>query len=393
MPLLLLVLFFLLAQPAAAQEIHAHRGGSVLAGVPTFAEETLPAFRHAREREAAVLELDVKLTKDRVPVVIHDDTLDRTTTCSGAVSEVDLAAFKACRGDVLGSGALTAPTGQRVELLSLAEALAYANDSGAVVNLEIKNIPGENDFDTSRAYADTVMDTVLASRLPTDRLIVQSFWPPNLDAAATRMPGVQLSFLTLQQANDGAPEFARSRGYQWVSPGWPVDEAFVQRAHGLGLKVAPYTLNEAADVKEAGRIRVDAIITDDPVMARRALGRAEPPPPAGTLPAQTPSGGAAPRVTASVAPLRRSRRLAARRGWLTLRVRASQPVTLQLDGTSLIRRTVRVRAGRRTVGVRLTRTARRRMRAGRVRSVSMSGRAVLPDGTTRLVRARWSFRR
>ena len=78
------------ASPAAAAvpEIHAHRGGSVVDGVPTFAEETLPAFRHAWVRERAVLELDVKLTADRVPVVIHDDTMDRTTTCAGPVAAI-----------------------------------------------------------------------------------------------------------------------------------------------------------------------------------------------------------------------------------------------------------------------------------------------------------------
>ena len=66
------------------------------------------------------------------------------------------------------------------------------------MNLEIKNLPTDGDFDPTNAYADTVMDTVLASRLPLERLIVQSFWPPNLDVAAARAPGVALSFLTLE---------------------------------------------------------------------------------------------------------------------------------------------------------------------------------------------------
>src|SRR5918999_3783179 len=71
---------------SAAPAIHAHRGGSVLAGVPTYPEETMSAFRNAA-REGWWLELDAKLTRDGVPVVIHDATLDRTTTCSGAVVE------------------------------------------------------------------------------------------------------------------------------------------------------------------------------------------------------------------------------------------------------------------------------------------------------------------
>jgi glycerophosphoryl diester phosphodiesterase len=237
------------AAGAATPAIHAHRGGSVLAGTPAFAEETMPAFRHAWERERVVLELDAKLTKDRVPVVIHDDTLDRTTTCTGGVASVSLAQFKACRADVLGSASRTAKAPQPVELSTLAEVLAYARGAGATVNLEIKNQPGDDDFDGSNAFANTVMDTVVAARFPKERLIVQSFWPPNLDAARVKLPGVALSYLTLQP--EGGIEYAAARGYQWVSPGGAPNAAYVQRAHALGIKVVPYTLNEPADVKAA----------------------------------------------------------------------------------------------------------------------------------------------
>lgn len=58
--------------PAGAiPEIHAHRGGSVVDGKPLYPENTIPAFRHAARR-GFVLEFDVKLARDRVPVVIHD---------------------------------------------------------------------------------------------------------------------------------------------------------------------------------------------------------------------------------------------------------------------------------------------------------------------------------
>ena len=376
----LLVILIVLSSAATASAqgpvVHAHRGGSVVAGVPTFAEETMPAFRHAWLREGAVLELDVKLTSDRVPVVIHDDTLERTTTCEGPVSAIDVAAFKACRGDLLGSGGTTAPTRERIELATLDEALAFARDSGATVNLEIKNIPGENDFDPSRGYADTVIDAVVAARFPVDRLIVQSFWPANLDVAGERLPGLQLSFLTLQQANEGGPEFAASRGWQWVSPAWPLTEDYVRRAHGLGLKVVPYTLNAAEQVKEAARIGVDALITDDVVMARRALGRPEPPPDAGA--SRPVVEGAAP--AARLLRLRRSLRVALRRGWLTLRVRSSEPATVELDGVLVVRRAVRVRGGTTRVAVRLTRAARRTLRHRRAAMVRVAGRAVFAGG-------------
>ena len=89
----LALLLFAPAAQAAVPAVQAHRGGPVLAGVPTFPEETMPAFRNAAEELGVVLELDAKLTKDGVPVVIHDATLDRTTNCTGAVVEKTLPVF------------------------------------------------------------------------------------------------------------------------------------------------------------------------------------------------------------------------------------------------------------------------------------------------------------
>src|SRR5512132_2316819 len=86
----------------AALQIHAHRGGTVSNGKPTFSEESLDAYRHAAAN-GFVLEVDAKLTKDGVPVAIHDATVDRTTTCTGEVRSFTLDALRACRSDVLGS--------------------------------------------------------------------------------------------------------------------------------------------------------------------------------------------------------------------------------------------------------------------------------------------------
>jgi glycerophosphoryl diester phosphodiesterase len=259
---------------SAAPAIHAHRGGSVLDGVPAYPENTMPAFEHA-SAFGYVLELDVKLTKDGVPVVIHDDTVDRTTACTGAVNSFTRAQLAACKSDVLGSPGGPLPSKQvapTVPIPTLAEVLAFAKREGAAVNMEIKNLPTDNDFDPGSGYANKVMDTVLASGIANGRLIVQSFWPPNLDVAKQRFPGVQTSLLTLAQANDGGPAFASSNGYDWVSPAWPVSASYVQQAHGLRRKVVPYTLDKQAEIKSAASIGVDAVITDDPVMAQRALG-------------------------------------------------------------------------------------------------------------------------
>lgn len=243
----------------------------MLDGIATYPENTMPAFRNA-SRSGFVLEMDVKLTSDRVPVVIHDATLDRTTPCTGQVASKTLAQVRGCRTDVLGSDSVTRRVAPGEPIPTLAEALAFAKHEGAFVNLEIKNQPTDPDFDPGSGFADTVMAAVVGSGISKARVIVQSFWPPNLTAAKARLPGVETSLLTLAQTNDGGPAFAQANGYQWVSPAWPVTPAYVAGAKARGLRVVPYTLNEAAEFRASRAAGVDALITDDPVLAARVLG-------------------------------------------------------------------------------------------------------------------------
>src|SRR5918997_1452565 len=258
---------------AATPELHAHRGGTIVDGRAVFAEETLEAYERAA-RDGFVLEVDAKLTRDGVPVAIHDATLDRTTNCTGEVRSFALAALGRCRPDVLGSpggGVPARKVSPRGSIPTVAAVLELARLTGAKVNLEIKNVPTDPDFVDTSAYANRVMDVVVAAGLPRSRLLTQSFIPANLDVAKRRLPRVPTSLLALNGSPDGV-ELARANGYRWISPQWPVTAAFVRGAHRLDRLVAPYTLNQRSQVRAAGRARVDAVITDDPLMAARALG-------------------------------------------------------------------------------------------------------------------------
>jgi glycerophosphoryl diester phosphodiesterase len=257
----------------AAPEIHAHRGGTVLNGTPTYAEETLDAYRSAATN-GFVFEVDAKLTSDRVPVAVHDATLDRTTTCTGEVRSFTRAALRGCRLDVLGSpggGLATRTVTPRGSIPTIAEVLELARVTGSKVNLEIKNVPTDPDYDTTSAYANRVMDVVIASGLPRSQLLIQSFIPANLDAAKRRMPRVPTSLLTFP-AGEAEIAAARANGYTWLSPQWPFTAAFVRAAHRAHKLVAPYTINQRAEARAAGRANVDAVITDDPLMVAGALG-------------------------------------------------------------------------------------------------------------------------
>jgi glycerophosphoryl diester phosphodiesterase len=270
---------FASATPAlGAVAVHGHRGGSYAFGQPVYPENTLPAFRNSAKR-GWVLELDVKLTKDDRPLVIHDDSLDRTTACTGAVRDRTLADIRRnCPSDVLGSPGSPLPSRaianpkDFVRLPTLAEVLALVRRTGATANIEIKNLPTDSDFDPSSHYADVVADAIAASRVRPSRLIVQSFWPPNLDVIETRLPAVATSLLTLSPASLGAPAVAAARGYEWVSPQYGGDfPAVAAAAHALGLRVVPWTLEDPASVAAAAGAGADAVITDDPPMAAAAL--------------------------------------------------------------------------------------------------------------------------
>lgn len=248
---------------AATPQIHAHRGGTVVNGKAKYPEESLAAYENAA-RNAFVLEADAKLTEDGLPVAIHDATLDRTTTCSGEVRALTLAQLAPCRIDF--------PAGRPARVITIRSLLAYAKQAGAQVNLEIKNVPTDPDYDSTSAFANKVMDAVIATHFPRGQLIIQSFIAANLDVARQRLPGVTTSLLAVQVLNEPYLQTAADNNYDFISPEWPVSADYVSRAHAMGLDVVPFTLDTAADVRAARDAGVDALITDDPLMAARALG-------------------------------------------------------------------------------------------------------------------------
>jgi glycerophosphoryl diester phosphodiesterase len=273
---------------SAAPYIQAHRGGPIFNGKPRFGENTMPAFRDSAQR-GFVLEFDVKLTGDGVPVVFHDALLDRATDCEGRIDEVTYAELRDCRVDILGSEGNFRQLGphddRRVRIPTFARVLDLLRRTGAHANIEIKNQPTDPDYDRTDGFARTVSEAIAASGVPLSHLIVQSFWPANLDVAKQLLPGVELSYLTLSSYNAGGPAAAQDRGYQWISPQWPVDAAYIGDAHARGLQIVPFTLDNAGDIDAATRAGVDAMISNDPRVARRVVRRAVgprpriPPPP------------------------------------------------------------------------------------------------------------------
>jgi glycerophosphoryl diester phosphodiesterase len=267
------------AHAAPAPVVYAHRGGAGIAP-----ENTMAAFRKSARlygHRGVWLEMDVQLTSDGVLVVLHDDSLDRTTNCTGTVIEKTAAEVTAC------DASRGFPGWQRPEPVpTLEQVLVEGRRRGWRLSVEIKNIPGEANFDAvGTTVAGALVDLVQQTRFPVGRLVVQSFWPASLEAVERDAPAIPTALLTTSQL-PGAPAgvgftvlsnalFATARSYEVVSP----DESSldlgadsVAAARALGRQVVVWTVDDPARMTEIAAFGVDGIITNRPDLAYAALG-------------------------------------------------------------------------------------------------------------------------
>ena len=243
----------------AIPRLIAHRGAK--ANAP---ENTLAAFACAREEGATWVEFDVKLTADGVPVVIHDETLERTTDGRGAVRAKSLAELKQ-----LDAGGWFAPAfrGERVPTLVDALDLFARLDMG--FNLEIKPCPGR-EVETARATI-AVLDAHWSDRCPAP--VLSSFKAEALTAVRDLAPRYALGYLA-EKLRPGWVETAGRLGCKTVHPGWrALTEAHIAASKAAGFPLLVWTVNEPARARQLLAWGVDALITDNPGDLAAALAR------------------------------------------------------------------------------------------------------------------------
>lgn len=226
----------------------AHRGAGRRAP-----ENTLAAFRHGWQLGYRAFECDVKLSADGEPYLLHDDTLERTTSGQGPAAALDWAALSRLdAGAWCGSGWAGEPPTR------LAALAAFANAEGLHVNLELKPLPGQAE-PTGRTVAGAVR-RLWHPGTPAPWL--SSFQPPALAAAAAAAPELPRALL-LDRLAPGWLAQAQALGCQGVV----LDHRLVDTEvlHGLqaqGLACWVYTVNEAARAEALWALGVDRIITD-----------------------------------------------------------------------------------------------------------------------------------
>lgn len=281
-------------------DLQSHRGGRA-----ETTEESLRAFAKSLELGVSTLELDIVLTKDRRPLVWHDPLID-ATKCSDTspafpgdamypyvgklVHDLTLEQIRTLDCGKLLSGYPDAEVVRGNKIAILPEVFELADSYRADVRFNIETKIEADKPETSAGpeeFVDVVLTEVRAAG-KVDRVDIQSFdwrtlplvrqaepsiprvalwdettWVPDSPWLAGVNPtvvGDPITGATLVGANVASPN------YRLVT-----DRAFVDRAHALGLRVIPWTVNDVDTMRTQIALGVDGIITDYPTRLRSVL--------------------------------------------------------------------------------------------------------------------------
>ncbi len=239
--------------------IFAHRGSSAYAP-----ENTLEAFEVAIQQGADAIELDAKLTRDGHVVVIHDQTLERTTSGKGKVEELTLKEIQA-----LDAGSYFDPCFHTSRVPSLEEVLATFGKQ-TMINIELTNYASIFD-ELPERVAELIQKMDLQGHV-----LLSSFNPVALRRVKRLLPQVPVGLLTLPGK---AGVWARKLVPMFVSvqslhpEKSAVDAKLLRVWQGQQKRVFAYTINEASEMERLFRLGVDGIFTDDPPKALEVRAR------------------------------------------------------------------------------------------------------------------------
>jgi glycerophosphoryl diester phosphodiesterase len=245
--------------------LFAHRGASARAP-----ENTLDAFRLAREQGVSYLELDVHLSSDSELAVIHDSSVSRTTGQRGRVENMSLAELRRLDAGfkfTTDHGRTFPYRGKGLRVPTLGEVLDAFPDMGLTV--EIK---------PSRAEIAGALARCLDAHRAGHRVIVASHDHQLLSAFRAASPSVATSFSKaevrefLVRLRGGSMDGYRPPGVAFQVPEYKglrrvVSRPVIEAVHGFGCEVHVWTVNEPVHIARLLSWGVDGIMTDDPARA------------------------------------------------------------------------------------------------------------------------------
>jgi glycerophosphoryl diester phosphodiesterase len=248
----------------------AHRGAS--ASAP---ENTLEAFRRAVEAGAGGLEMDAHMTRDGYVVVIHDDTVDRTTDGSGAVREMSLGEVRALDAGYRFSpdGGITYPyRGRGVRVPTLAE--VYGEFPDVRVNVEIK--------EPQPGIEEAVLRTIEEAGAKGRTLVASS--RHGIIARFRRVSGGEVATAASRREIEVFYLLSRLGLEGWIQPPYTalqvpkyykglllVTWRFVEAATRRGVGVDVWTINDPAAMRRLLDLGVRVVMTDRPEELARLL--------------------------------------------------------------------------------------------------------------------------
>lgn len=232
----------------------AHRGASAL-----YPENTLLAYRRAVEQGVDALEVDVQRTADDALVIMHDETLDRTTNGAGRVRQHRLAEVRR----------LDAGQGERVP--TLGEVIQLARSAGVRLCVEIKG-DGETE---ELAIAEAVVAALERADF-LDRVIVTSFSPAALLRSKALQPRLALMLDPSPQDGSLTPrqicEQTLAAGANCLSYDFHfLTQAVVDECRLSGLALWPWAPDEAGDIRRVLKLDVPGVMTNRPDVLNEVL--------------------------------------------------------------------------------------------------------------------------
>ncbi|AOW08411.1 glycerophosphodiester phosphodiesterase [Flavobacterium gilvum] len=206
-------------------------------------ENTLVSFEKAIAMGADGIELDVHLSLEGHLIVIHDETIDRTTNGKGVVNQLTLQELKSFRID------------DKYEIPTLGEVLDLVNKR-CFVNIELKN------QDTAEKVVELIEHYISEKKWNKEHFIVSSFDWNALQQVRFLNENIRIGVLT-ETDLDLAISFARFMKAEALHPDFQLlTDEYTSKIQEKGILVFPWTVNKAEDIQRIKLFNVDGIITD-----------------------------------------------------------------------------------------------------------------------------------
>ncbi|WP_186578287.1 glycerophosphodiester phosphodiesterase [Aquibacillus kalidii] len=231
--------------------IFAHRGASKLAP-----ENTMPAFDLAYQMGADGIETDVQLTKDHVPVLIHDENVRRTTDGTGFVQDYTLEELQK-----LDAGSWFSEHYAGTTIISLDQFLSWIKDKNLKINIELKN----NVIDYKNL--EKIVYDLLKKYDVLTRTVISTFNAESVKRLEGIDKDLTTAFLTSSKIKD-LVGYSKNLGATGLHIRYRLlNRSIVRNAHSNNMYVATYTVNRPTQIMRCFKLGCHAIFTDVPHVA------------------------------------------------------------------------------------------------------------------------------